>query len=408
MKKTAYARQALWLSCAIVVLLPHAACSAQAPNTSAAKPIEDPAPKMAPKVASDGSLQPGEYVTEKGWGRLLLNEQGGALVFSLETITGEDTCGLDGAVQGQKGTAKSDNGASVCTVKFTNTSHGIDVSATTSAECKTFCGYNGNFEGPYLRVKNGCGREDLDRTRDTFQRLYDDKDYKAALATLSPALTNCLPTLEWEDEGAIRNDLAITQYKNGLYAECLATLDKYAENASKDDRAVIDGWTPTLADRYLAIVRAARTNIGLCRKKLHANNLDRKSSNDNMAEPETYGAAYGISSAYEECLAHQSAGASTAGHFQGCADQELEFQRTRLNRVYQNLMIKANNNALKSMQMRDAQQNWELQLDETCAQTIEKVSSTMGPAAQSECYMEQTAKRANDLEVAYKLTPASN
>ncbi|AEQ98489.1 hypothetical protein [Xanthomonas oryzae] len=68
--------------------------------------------------------------------------------------------------------------------------------------------------------------------------------------------------MEWEEEGAIRNDLAITQYNNGLYAECLATLEKYAEDADKDDDAVIDGWTPVLADRYLATVRAERTNIG--------------------------------------------------------------------------------------------------------------------------------------------------
>ncbi|KOR41562.1 hypothetical protein ADT25_16730 [Xanthomonas oryzae] len=73
--------------------------------------------------------------------------------------------------------------------------------------------------------------------------------------------------MEWEEKGAIRNDLAITQYKNGLYAECLATLEKYAGVADKDDDAVIDGWTPVLADRYLAIVRAERTNIGLCGKE---------------------------------------------------------------------------------------------------------------------------------------------
>lgn len=260
--------QMRWLISAMAVLLFQTACSAQTSSASSSPPLDNAPPSTtATEAVGSGLLQPGEYATEKGWGRLLLNEQGGALTFSLETITGEDTCGLDGAVQRDEGIAKGDNGASACTVKFTSTSQGIDVSATTPTECKTFCGYNGNFEGPYLRVKAGCGRSDLDRTRDAFKRLYDDKDYKAALATLSPALANCLSTLEWEEEGGIRNDLAITQYKNGLYDQCLETLGQYAQDAKKDDDVVIEGWTPVLADRYLSIIKAARTNIALCSKK---------------------------------------------------------------------------------------------------------------------------------------------
>lgn len=219
--------------------------------------------EAVPKARTDSSLMPGEYITEKGWGRLLLKEQGDALMFSLETITGEDACDLNGAVRSEVGIATEDNG-NTCTIKFSGTSRGIDIAATTPAECKAFCGYNGNFEAPYLRVKSGCGRDDLDRTRDVFRRLYDGKAYKAALVTLSPVLANCLPTLEWEDEGAIRNDLAGAQYKSGLYAECLATLDKYAEDARKDDDEVVSEWSPVLADRHLEIVRAARTNISLC------------------------------------------------------------------------------------------------------------------------------------------------
>lgn len=215
---------------------------------------------------ASSSLRPGEYITEKGWGHLQLSEQEGVLTFSIESVTGEDYCGLDGTIRGDQGSAEGDNGPSACTVKFTGTPQGIDVSANTPVECKAFCGYNGGFEGPYLKVKDGCGRSDLERTRKAFKRLYDARDYKAALTALSPALANCLPTLEWEEEGGIRNDLAITQYKNGLFAECLVTLDKYVDDADKDDDAVIDGWAPVLADHYLAIIRAARTNIGLCRK----------------------------------------------------------------------------------------------------------------------------------------------
>lgn len=255
-----------WLACAATAVLSTTACSAQPPPPTPNHAPSSERPSAAAAQAAGNTLQPGEYVTEKGWGRLLLKEQNGTLTFSLESTTGEDVCALDGAIDGDRGVAKGDSGQPACDVKFTSTQQGIDVTATTPAECKTFCGYNGDFEAPYLRVKDGCGRDDLDRTRTAFKRLYDGKNYKEALTTLSPALAKCLPTLEWEEEGAIRNDLAITQYKNGLYAQCLATLDKYAEDAGKDDDAAVDGWTPVLADRYLAIVRAARTNIGLCRK----------------------------------------------------------------------------------------------------------------------------------------------
>ncbi|MDV0440329.1 hypothetical protein [Xanthomonas sacchari] len=256
-----------WLAGAGIALLATATCLAQQPAGAAWLAAHNQQ-AIAPTThsAADSPLPPGEYITDKGWGRLLIKQQNGILTFSLESTTGEDVCELNGAIEGHTGVAKGNKGQPTCQVKFASTPQGIDVAAATPTECKTFCGYNGDFEAPYLRVKDGCGRDALDRTRTTFQRLYDAKDYKAALATLSPVVPSCLPTLEWEDEGAVRNDLAITQYKNGLYAQCLSTLDKYAEDAAKDDDAAVEGWTPVLADRYLAIVRAARTNIGLCRK----------------------------------------------------------------------------------------------------------------------------------------------
>ncbi|QNH14322.1 hypothetical protein [Xanthomonas sp. SI] len=264
MAKTHHSLKLKWLACAAIAALCSAACSAQ-PLAAASKARQSNAQPASPATSGE-TLKPGEYLTEKGWGRLLLDKQNGTLMFSLESTSGGDMCLLDGAIQGDHGIAKGDAGVPSCSVKFTANAYGIEVKAATPTECKAFCGYNAGFEAPYLRMAEGCGRDDLDRTRTAFKRFYDGKNYKAALTTLSPALTNCLPTLEWEEEGAIRNDLAITQYKNGLYAQCLATLDKYAEDAGKDDDAVVEGWTPTLADRYVAIVRAARTNIGLCRK----------------------------------------------------------------------------------------------------------------------------------------------
>lgn len=267
MTKTHRPLKLKWLACAAIAALSSAACAAQ-PPAAVSRPTPGNVQPALQATSAGETLKPGEYLTEKGWGRLLLETKNGTLTFSLESTSGGDMCLLDGAIQGDRGIAKGDAGNYSCSVKFTTIMQGIDVRALTPNACKAFCGYNAGFEAPYLRVAEGCGRDDLDRTRTAFQRLYDGKNYKVALSTLSPILATCLPTLEWEEEGAIRNDLAIVQYKNGLYAQCLGTLDKYAQDADLDDDAVTDNWPPILADRYLAIVHAARTNLGLCRARL--------------------------------------------------------------------------------------------------------------------------------------------
>lgn len=264
--KTRTFGQIHWLCFAIVVLLFHAACSARTPNKPGSELVEKAAPKKAQESMPDITLQPGEYVTEKGWGRLQLTKKE-VLTFSIESTVGEDICSLSGEIIDGRGLADNDSGPSGCIVSFTENGKGIDVSANTPSECKRFCGYNGGFEATYLKLKNGCGQNEIQRTREAFKHLYDSKSYKPALARLSPLLTDCLPTLEWEEEGGIRNDLAIVQYRNGLYDQCLVTLEKYTDDAMKDDDAVLDGWTPVLADRYLSIIKEARTNIALCSKK---------------------------------------------------------------------------------------------------------------------------------------------
>jgi len=260
MARTMFGYEMRWFVCATLALSIHTACSAQTLLASSDRP------PATTEVTRTSPLPAGEYATEKGWGQLQVKERDGALTFVIQSLIGEDYCTLDGTIRGNQGIAADDNGASTCTVKLTPSSEGIDVTANTPALCKTFCGYNGDFEGLYLKIKDECLRDNLERTRKEFKRLLESKNYKAALATLSPVLVSCLHILAWEEEGDIRNDLAIAQYKNGLHAECLTTLDKYAEDADKDDDAVIEGWAPVLADRHLAIVRAARTNIDSCRR----------------------------------------------------------------------------------------------------------------------------------------------
>lgn len=253
--------------CLAVALLLLAACSTRAPNGPESNRVVEMLPQSAHRLVAANSPQPGEYVTEKGWGRLQVSKQGERLLFSLDSVTGEAGCSLNGEFKGGTGIVKEDSIPSACVLSFVERGQDLEVSASTQAECKKFCGYNGGFEGTYGRAKRGCRQDEIEQARNEYKRLYSDKDYKAAVVKLSPVLSDCLATLEWEEEGGIRIDLAIAQYKSGLHEECLETLSQYAEDAKRDDEEITEGWTPAFADRYLSIIQAARTNIALCTNK---------------------------------------------------------------------------------------------------------------------------------------------
>lgn len=121
------------------------------------------------------------------------------------------------------------------------------------------------------------------------------------------------------------------------------------------------------------------------------------------ADPAAYGGEYGIRPSYETCMRNQPDHLSTAGHRQDCADTELQFQNQRLNRVYLGtvnaLEARSVQGGRKAAVLKQAQRVWLAELDAACAIEAEQAGSTMGPAAQSTCYMDRTAKRAQQLEL---------
>jgi hypothetical protein len=218
-----------------------------------------------PAPSRGGSPETGEYATDHGWGRLLISRQGsGSTSFSIETTTGESICRLGGQVVDSSGVVIEGNDRTSCAIRFSESESGIAISTTTPDECRSLCGDNAGFEGVYRRVGRGCHSDEIESTRREFKLLYDQKKYQSALAMLTPVLDNCAALLDWEEAGRIRNDIALTQHKVGLDASCLKTLEPYAEDARKEDDEAANGWPPALSDRYLAVIKAARTNIRLC------------------------------------------------------------------------------------------------------------------------------------------------
>lgn len=216
-------------------------------------------------VAAAAGPAPGEYITEQGWGRLSIGPaaRGGA-PFSIETVGANfHICGLEGRIVGDTATLEGDEDGD-CVVRFRSGPQGIAVEGNPA--CRTYCGMRAGFEGEYLRPAPGCGDAERRATRDAFKRQYDARRHADALATLSPLLQRCARTLSWLEAGEIRNDIAITQYRLGRRADCLRTLASFEEEAALSDDEIRGGYPPSDGEAWLPIVKAARFNLGLCRK----------------------------------------------------------------------------------------------------------------------------------------------
>lgn len=219
-------------------------------------------------LAQEKQFQPGEYITEGGWGFFSIkHEQQGKLAFAILSIGGNaHTCSLEGQIHNGRATLKTGEKAKPCVVSFVP--KGDDIHVTTSGwECQYFCGARAGFEGLYLKPAQGCGKVALQKTRNEFKRLYDKKAYAQARLKLESVLKDCARTLNWLEIGWIRNDLAITQYKLGDLEGCRRTLQPLAADAVKTEEELRDEYPPVDADNYIPIVDAARTNLKLCDSK---------------------------------------------------------------------------------------------------------------------------------------------
>lgn len=221
----------------------------------------------SPKPAVNATVAPGEYIADGGWGWLTISPaQKQGLPFELESIGGNfHLCSLEGRIVGGKAALEAEGDPQGCVVSFVPTAEGLRVSGPPA--CREYCGLRAGFEGHYLRPAAGCGQDARRATRAEFKRLYDRKQYTAALAKLSPLPQRCARQINRYERGEVLNDIAIAQYRLGQRAACLKTLAPLQEDAAMSDDEIRDAYPPSDADTWLPIVKAARFNLGLCRKK---------------------------------------------------------------------------------------------------------------------------------------------
>ncbi len=218
-------------------------------------------------AALKSSLQPGDYLTEKGWGYLTLaQDKNAGLRFSIEAMgVNGHTCQLTGAVHDGKSIPdEQDAGEQHCEVRFSAKGDSVEVTSNSEQACRYFCGMRAGFEGLYLKPGKGCEPSAVNRAREKFKQLYDKQAYTEARTTLQPVLQNCALTLDWLEIDWIRNDLALTAYKLGDTASCQQLLQTVSVDVNKADDELRDDYAPSDYDNVMPIVKATRTNMKLC------------------------------------------------------------------------------------------------------------------------------------------------
>jgi hypothetical protein len=228
----------------------------------------------SPAAAQSPPPGPGQYVTDRGWGHLVVRPaEAGAVPFELNAVGANGhTCELGGSIVDGLAAIGSDVAGEKCVVRFRALKGGgvsveADPSSVPADACRAFCGARATFEGDYNRPEKGCDDGERDATRKRFQAHYDAKRFSAALATLDPLLSACSESLTWLEEARIRNDLALTHYRLNDMRGCRAVLAPLAKDAKLSDDDIRANYPPADADDYLPEVKAARANLALCRTR---------------------------------------------------------------------------------------------------------------------------------------------
>jgi hypothetical protein len=210
---------------------------------------------------------PGEYITENGWGNLIIKSgRAGTSGFAIMSIgANAHTCDLEGEIRNGRAVLEADQkNVKPCIVTFRQKGNDVDVAVATFDECRGYCGARAGFDGLYMKPAKGCESDSIRKSRAAFKRLYDKKAYAEARTELKPVLDGCKKTLYWIEEGRIRNDLAITEYRLGNTAACRQILESLADDAAKTDEDLRGNYPPSDAESYMPVIKAARTNLKLC------------------------------------------------------------------------------------------------------------------------------------------------
>lgn len=230
-------------------------------------------------MAKDQSkLQPGTYILDRGSGELSIrSDEQGKMTFHIESIGANcHICAVSGVVLGNVGYADgwAEENESKCKISFnTNNNSTINVEPLTYDECRGFCGARAGFDGLYRKPPAKCTEQRKKQQQEQFLRLYKSHHYAQAEKILQNQLKQCSNFMNWIEIDEVRNDLALAQYHNGEYQQCLDTLNTTLVANVKNEEELKEGkdgiyLPPCDFDNYIHVAKSTWFNKALCSKAL--------------------------------------------------------------------------------------------------------------------------------------------
>lgn len=230
------------------------------------------------KAKVQSKLQPGKYILDRGNGELTirLGEQG-KLIFEIESVGSNcSSCSVSGVVLGTVGYADSlteDDNESKCEISFVANRSEVVVHPLKHEECRTFCGARAGFDGIYSIPPKECTEVGKQKIHNQFLRLYRSRNFVQAEATLQSHLKQCSTFMNWIEIDEVRNDLALAQYHNGEFQQCLVTLNDTLTAKVKDEAELKEGkdgfyLPPCDFDNYIHVAKLTWFNKALCTKAI--------------------------------------------------------------------------------------------------------------------------------------------
>lgn len=229
------------------------------------------------KAKDQSKLQPGKYILDRGSGELSIrSDEQGKMTFHIQSIGANcHTCDVSGIVLGTVGYSDNlyDNNESKCEISFTANHSAVNVQPLTYDECRGFCGVRASFDGIYRIPPTNCTDEGRAKKHDKFLSLYRSHHYAQAAKILQNQLKQCSNFMNWIEKDEIRNDLALAQYHNGEFHQCLSTLNDTLVANVKDEEELKEGkdgfyLPPCDYYNYIHVAKSTWFNKSLCSKTI--------------------------------------------------------------------------------------------------------------------------------------------
>lgn len=229
-------------------------------------------------IAAPSQPRPGQYVLEGDSGTLTIRSDGSNdLYFQIETVGGNcHSCSVSGVIRGTTGHGDSwtaDGSDSKCDISFSYSSSSLVVTPITHEACRAYCGARAGFDGAYRIPPTNCTTGERQAQRDRFLQLYQAHRYPQATSTLQMLISQCREFMGWIETDEVRNDLALSQYHSGDFAQCLNTLNETLVGNTKDEEQFKAGnnglyLTPCDFDNYIGVAKSTWYNKRLCTKAM--------------------------------------------------------------------------------------------------------------------------------------------